>query len=259
MGRAFVYVGEQEALVRLHAGNFAKALNCAAHVEEAGFCGKCFSCKAFNNGNHPDVFYVTGSKQKGIGVQDVREQIILPMAVKPFSHKYRIFIVYNAENLTPAAQNALLKTIEEPAPYGVFLFAAPNTRNFLQTVISRCTVKKIAGNTEEIPISESGALAKYVADRIGEMDTYDAFMLYKRFESLAKDDLAEVLDLTYDLIGRGIAEKGEDLRERDEFLFNACAAVNKAKQVLAKNGNTQLTVELMLYEILNVKEVSARC
>ena len=143
MSHAYIWEAE-------NAHEFAKGLNCLNN--EILGCTQCISCKVFESGNHPDTIYVTGTKPSSIGVDDVREQIILPMATKPFRYKYKVFIVENAETLTPQAQNALLKTIEEPAPYGVFLFVCKHVHNFLPTLMSRC-VRKRGGNKEITAIS----------------------------------------------------------------------------------------------------------
>ncbi|MDR1914029.1 MAG: DNA polymerase III subunit delta [Clostridiales bacterium] len=100
-------------------------------------CGTCVSCRAFESGNHPDIIYVTTTK-KSIGVDEIREQVTHAMLTRPYKYKYKIFIIDNADTMTTQAQNALLKTIEEPAEYGLFLLLSENLSVFLPTVLSRC-------------------------------------------------------------------------------------------------------------------------
>ncbi|MDR3240140.1 MAG: DNA polymerase III subunit delta' [Clostridiales bacterium] len=119
----------------------AQTLQCEAGETDA--CGHCVSCRTFASGNHPDVHYIAAAKTKSIGVDDVRGQIIHRMETKPYRYPYKIFIMDAADTMTPAAQNALLKVIEEPAPYGVFLFLSQNLNAFLPTILSRCAVFKL--------------------------------------------------------------------------------------------------------------------
>ncbi|MCL2197928.1 MAG: hypothetical protein FWB80_03295 [Defluviitaleaceae bacterium] len=220
-----LFEGEDIATVRKHALSHAKKLNC----ESESACGQCLSCRTFESGNHPDTFFVKGTKAQ-IGVEDAREQIIMPVAVKPFKYRYKIFIIEG--NITPQAQNALLKTIEEPAPYGVFLFLAKNTFGFLPTILSRCIVKKIRGG-DFVAVS---TLAEEIAASVKNADIPKAFGLYKKIEPLSKEELNEFLDALYVLYGH----------QRN---FDAVDAITKTKQIISQNGNLQLAIELMLLKM----------
>jgi DNA polymerase-3 subunit delta' len=228
---AFIFAGENFSEVRNRAFNFAKKIHC----ESNEICGTCLSCRTFDSGNHPDTIFVKGTKQTGIGVDDVREQIIYPMAIKPFKYPHKIFIV--EETLTPAAQNALLKTIEEPAPYGVFLFLSQNTHGFLPTVLSRCVVKKFSHENEN---SSFEALAQEIAHEIQGADIPAAFALYKKIEMLEKNALQEFLNSLYIFFG-----KIENIQKK----ISATDAISHAKKILSQNGNTQLAIELMLLNL----------
>ena len=72
------------------------------------------------SGNQPDVIWVTREKAS-LGVDEIREQLCNTMDIKPFSSPYKIYLVPEAEKMTEAAQNALLKTIEEPPEYGIVI------------------------------------------------------------------------------------------------------------------------------------------
>lgn len=222
-----LFEGEDLTAVRKHALHHAKKLNC----ESGNACGCCLSCRVFDSGNHPDTFFVKGTKAAGIGVEDAREQIVLPVAVKPFKYKYKIFIIEG--NITPQAQNALLKTIEEPAPYGVFLFLAKNTFGFLPTILSRCIVKKIRGGD----FAATSVLAEEISAGVERMDIPQRFALFKKVEPLSKEELNEFLDALYVIYGR-------------QQKFDAVDAIVKAKQVISQNGNLQLAMELMFLKLI---------
>ena len=141
VGHAYIFEGARGAGKTLLAKAFAKALQCEAGTETA--CGECMSCRQFDSGNQPDVLYPAPTKTKALGVDDVREQINHAAETKPYMHRYKIFIVEDAGALSPAAQNALLKTLEEPPSYVVFLLLAENTGQLLPTILSRCVTFKL--------------------------------------------------------------------------------------------------------------------
>ena len=101
------------------------------------------SCKQVMSGNHPDLIYVTHEKPGSIGVDDVREQINDTIMIRPYSSYYKIYIVDEAEKMTVQAQNALLKTIEEPPSYAVIILITTNQEAFLPTILSRCVQMKL--------------------------------------------------------------------------------------------------------------------
>jgi DNA polymerase-3 subunit delta' len=115
---------------------FAAALQCEKKGVEA--CGVCHSCKQAASHNQPDIIYVQHDKPNTIGVDDIRLQINRDIVVKPYASPYKIYIVDEAEKMNVQAQNALLKTIEEPPAYGVILLLTSNADSFLPTILSRC-------------------------------------------------------------------------------------------------------------------------
>ncbi|MDR1558527.1 MAG: DNA polymerase III subunit delta' [Clostridiales bacterium] len=146
VSHAYVFDGQAGMGKSTLAKALAKTLQCEAGGTDA--CGSCVSCRTFESGNHPDIFNVITDK-KSIGVDDIRDQVIKPMETRPYRYRYKIFIIGGADTMTMAAQNALLKTIEEPAPYGLFLLLSENYNAFLPTVISRCVVFRLKPLSEE--------------------------------------------------------------------------------------------------------------
>ena len=100
----------------------------------------CRSCHQMDTGNQPDVKWLTHEKPATISVDDIRTQINSDMAIKPYSSKYKIYIVDEAEKMNEQAQNALLKTIEEPPSYGIIMLLTNNLESMLPTILSRCIV-----------------------------------------------------------------------------------------------------------------------
>ena len=250
MSHAYIFEGEDVATTKGFALNFAKGLNCTSAPNEE-FCDECLSCRTFDSGNHPDTIYVSGTKQKGIGVDDVRDQVLMPMAHKPFRYKYKIFIMEKAETFTPAAQNALLKTIEEPAPYGVFLFIAGNITGFLPTVLSRCAVKRVQDGIVVSAATVDPALinfAEKISAELSQADIFKAFQIYKQFEPYkeSKDNLQEILNQLYVIYSKKITDAAASGVLPQSVWLDAAKSITKTKQILKQNGNTQLAIELML-------------
>lgn len=146
---------------------FAETLQCEKGGTEP--CGSCHSCVQAQSGNHPDIIHLMHEKPNSISVDDVRTQIVNDVLIKPYSGKYKIYIVPDAEKMTAAAQNALLKTIEEPPAYAVILLLANNASALLPTILSRCVmlslkpvaddkVKQYLMEHVQVPDYEAGCL-----------------------------------------------------------------------------------------------------
>lgn len=115
---------------------FAMTLQCEKHGVEP--CMECPSCKKAQSQNHPDIIYVKHEKPNTISIDEIREQLINDVMIKPYSSPYKIYIIDEAQKLTLQAQNALLKTIEEPPAYAVVMLLADNPDALLPTISSRC-------------------------------------------------------------------------------------------------------------------------
>ena len=136
VGHAYIFGGDEGSGRSTLAYCFAKALQCESGESQS--CDSCKSCKQADSGNHPDIIYVTHEKPALISVEEIREQVVDSMQIKPYSSKYKIYIIKDAEKMNENAQNALLKTIEEPPEYGIIILIASDLEKLLPTVRSRC-------------------------------------------------------------------------------------------------------------------------
>ena len=157
ISHAYILNGEEGAGKRLLAHLFSMTLQC--EKKEASPCGECRSCKQTEGHNQPDVIWVTHEKPASIGVEDVRGQVVGDMQIKPYSSPYKIYIIDEAEKLTVQAQNALLKTIEEPPAYGIVIFLTTNKDSFLPTILSRCVVLDLRPAANE-------AIMRYLMEQV---------------------------------------------------------------------------------------------
>lgn len=142
VSHAYIFNGPEHSGKRMLAEAFAMTLQCANVEKGIPFdqvepCMECRSCKQAANKNQPDILYVTHEKSQ-LAVGDIRKQINQDIDIKPYSSKYKVYIVDEAEKMNIPAQNALLKTIEEPPAYAVILLLTQNADAFLPTIRSRC-------------------------------------------------------------------------------------------------------------------------
>ena len=138
VSHAYIINGERSSGKEFVAKIFAKTLQCEKGGTEA--CDECHSCKQAQSGNQPDIIYISHEKPNTISVEDIRAQINNDIVIKPYSSPRKVYIMNEGEKMTPQAQNALLKTLEEPPEYAVILILTTNVDSLLPTVLSRCVV-----------------------------------------------------------------------------------------------------------------------
>lgn len=230
VSHAYILTGEAGMGRKSLANAFAMTLLCENVMSEP--CMECHACKQVLSHNHPDLIYVTHEKPASIGVDDIREQINDTIMIRPYSSYYKIYIVDEAEKMTVQAQNALLKTIEEPPAYVVILLLTTNQDAFLPTILSRCVQLKLK------PLKDSevkGYLIQSLGVSEDQADVYSAFargnlgkaihlasseefqILYRRMLQLLKHvkraDISELLEFI-----RRLKEDGLDIYECLDFM-----------------------------------------
>lgn len=136
VSHAYILNGPADSGKRMIADAFAMSLQCEKKGTDA--CGECLSCKQAMNRNHIDIIHVSHEKPNLISVDDIREQVRDDVYIKPAVSPYKIYIIDEAEKMNEQAQNALLKTIEEPPAYVIIMLLTTNAESFLQTIRSRC-------------------------------------------------------------------------------------------------------------------------
>ena len=132
---AWLFAGPSGSGKRPAATAMAAALNCA--VEPNIGCGQCSSCLRIARHRHPDVHHVVPEGPL-IPVATIREQVIPEAYRSPFEGRRKVFVIEEAERMNPEAQNALLKTLEEPQPDTIFILISDRSEELLDTVRSRC-------------------------------------------------------------------------------------------------------------------------
>lgn len=138
ISHAYIIEGERYSGKEFIAKVFAAAVQCEKGMGDP--CMECHSCKQAANMCHPDIIKVMHEKPNSIGVDDIRIQVANDVVIKPYSGPKKIYIINEGEKMTAAAQNALLKTLEEPPSYTVIFILTTNLDALLPTILSRCVV-----------------------------------------------------------------------------------------------------------------------
>lgn len=140
-------VGKSRLALRL-----AQALNCETGGPDP--CLQCRTCKRIERGNHPDVRIAgmasqtvglkpeEAARQRDLKIDTVRDWLA-DINLRPYEARRRVFILHDAERLTEAASNAMLKTLEEPPPYATLILVAHTAGELLPTIVSRCQPLKL--------------------------------------------------------------------------------------------------------------------
>ena len=141
VSHAYILNGERGSGKKMLANLFATTLLCEEQGPDP--CNACHSCHQAESGNHPDIIRVTHEKPNTISVEDIRRQVNEDIQIRPYQGPYKIYIIAEADLMTVQAQNALLKTIEEPPAYAVIFLLTENAEALLPTITSRCVMLKL--------------------------------------------------------------------------------------------------------------------
>ena len=165
VSHAYILDGPDMSGKKMIADAFSMTLECEKKGTEP--CMECHSCKQALGKNQPDIIYLQHEKPNTISVDDIRSQINNDIGVKPYSSPYKVYIVDEAEKMNVQAQNALLKTIEEPPAYAVILLLTNNAEIFLPTILSRCvrlSLKAVPDEKIKAYLMENYEVPDYKAD-----------------------------------------------------------------------------------------------
>lgn len=281
---AYIFAGPEGIGKSALASAFAQGVLCKAKTDRP--CGVCDACRRFLTGVHPD-YKVIESKKSSIGIDAVRE-VIEDININPYMSDYKVYIIKNGENMTVQAQNALLKTLEDPPGYAVIIILASNIEKLLPTVVSRCLVYELkpvsTGKIEDFLLKkynnisheqahEAAMLSEGIIGKAldvfnddslkslsqGAIDVllglmakgWDAFLDCEAFLFEHKDDADVVLDRWLDYAEEMACKKGLSQIEVFEWL-DIAEKIIAAKQILKRNANYQLSMDILLLDILEV-------
>ncbi|MBQ7573589.1 MAG: hypothetical protein IJT23_04965 [Clostridia bacterium] len=183
---------------------FAMALTC--ENTDTAPCNTCHVCHESSVGTNPDIIMVEKpSDRKSIGVDPIRD-LTADVIIKPFHGLRKVYIIREGDLLTAEAQNALLKTLEEPPSYAVFIIITTNRNLMLQTVLSRATVVFF-------PPVKDGVIRNYLDEHYPEAQNKE--MLVK--------------------LAGGIPKEIDNMMEDEQFYVTRREAAGKLPLLLTKN------------------------
>lgn len=175
---AYLFTGPDSVGKRTLALAFAQALNCTHPDENLRPCGECRSCRLFHSGNHPDLIFAEhDSTTDALKIEAIRT-VTRALSIRPYEGRYRVAIFEDFDQAQPRAQDALLKTLEEPPQAAIMLLTAKSTGALLPTITSRSQVLTLSGVPHELlrdtlqtrfnaPANQASLLASLSGGRIG--------------------------------------------------------------------------------------------
>ena len=206
IGHAYLFCGTRGTGKTTIAKIFAKAVNCE-HPVEGSPCGECPSCRAIAAGSSMNVIEIDAASNNGVdNIREIREEV----AYSPTEGKYKVYIIDEVHMLSIGAFNALLKTLEEPPSYVIFILATTEAHKIPITILSRCqrydfkriTIDTIAARLSELMEAEQveaeEKAIRYIA-KAGDGSMRDALSLLDQCiafylgEKLTYDHVLEVL------------------------------------------------------------------
>ena len=164
VSHAYLFCGTRGTGKTSTAKILAKAVNCE-HPVNGNPCNCCFACTSIDSGNATDVLEIDAASNNGVDdIRDLRDEVVYP----PSLLKKRVYIIDEVHMLSTGAFNALLKTLEEPPEYIVFILATTELNKLPATIISRCIRFDFSRLSEEVIAQRVNYVAEQEQIRLGE-------------------------------------------------------------------------------------------
>ena len=244
IGHAYLFCGTRGTGKTTIAKILAKAVNCE-HPVDGNPCGECAACKAIAAGNSVNVVEIDAASNNGVdNIREIRDEV----QYSPADGKYRVYIIDEVHMLSTGAFNALLKTLEEPPAYVIFILATTEVHKIPVTVLSRCQrydFRRIDGGTITARLAEMAAAEgidteekalRYVAKK-GDGSMRDAISLFDQCVAFYYDQ-----KLTYDRVLEVLGAVDNEVFSR---LLRAVA-----------DGNTTDSIHMIEELVLQGRELS---
>ena len=246
ISHAYLFCGTRGTGKTSVAKVFAQSINCE-HPVNGNPCGKCATCKALNETNNMDVLEIDAASNNRVDeIRELREKVKYP----PVNGKYKVYIIDEVHMLTDSAFNALLKTLEEPPHYVVFILATTEVQKLPATILSRCLRFdfKLVSNAE---------LEKHLAkvfDASGVTYESEALALLARLGEGSVRDTLSVADMVVAYTNKKVTYKG---------VLDCVGAIDKTQlfalgeDILRKNSETILPkIDEIVKQGKNVTQVA---
>lgn len=232
VAHAYIFDGEKGMGKKTLASVFVKALQCEEPLEsreDTEPCGKCHSCIMADSGSHPDIVTVTHEKPNSIGVDEIREQVVNDVLIRPYSGGRKVYIIPDAHLMTVQAQNALLKTLEEPPGYAVIILLPDNKDMLLPTLISRSVclpmravkdeeIAKFLREKKGTPEYETETLVSFAQGNLGKAELLSESEEFKELWEEVRHLLTDIRRMS-DVDVSAAASKAQERKDwKDDYL-----------------------------------------
>ena len=265
ISHAYIINGEKSSGKEFIAKIFAMALQCEQEGVEP--CNECRSCKQALSKNQPDIIYVSHEKPNTISVDDIRAQVNNDVAIKPYSSKYKVYIINEAEKMTTQAQNAILKTLEEPPAYAVILLLVSNMNSLLPTILSRCVtlnmkpvrdelVRKYLMEELQVPDYKANVCVGFARGNVGKAKLLASSEEFENIKAEALSLLKYIKEMEMQEIVAAIKKINEYKLEIQDY-FDIIAIWYR--DVLLFKATMDANQLIFRDEIQTLRKIAARC
>jgi DNA polymerase III subunit delta' len=237
VSHAYLFFGPDGIGKKLMALEFGKVLNCTLKEDSnIGQCD-CLSCKKIEKEIHPDVFLVEYKGVKDIKVDQIREEVEERLFFRPFEGRFKVAIVDESHRMNPSAQNAFLKTLEEPPPDSVIVLITSQPQVLLPTIRSRCQSLEFKPLSQEVIFEE-----------------------VKRRTNLSLDEAAIVSRLSGGSLGKALDLDKELLSQRKEIIMklsninpnHASEVLSFAESILKNSSSGDVEKLMLVFDIISL-------
>jgi len=247
ISHAYLFTGSRGVGKTSTARILAKSLNCL-NPHEVDPCNTCQNCSEITTGRSIDVLEIDGASNRGIDqIRDLRENVKYP----PANSRYRIFIIDEVHMLTKEAFNALLKTLEEPPPQVIFIFATTEPLKIPATILSRCQ----RYDFHRIPLTEITKHLAMIAQKEGIVIDDDILLLIAKKAEGAMRDAESLLDQLFAFSGKVVkledAQKILSLIDFELYISLGSEILNNNKSKLLQLAGKIIDEGINLAEFLS--------
>ena len=256
IAHAYMFSGTRGTGKTTAAKIFARAVNCL-NPKDGEPCNECESCKSILNDSTVDIFEIDAASNNSVDdVREIRESV----KYTPANSKYKVYIIDEAHMLSKGASNALLKTIEEPPEYVVFIFATTEPNKMIPTVLSRCQ----RFDFKRITVEEMKERMRYICSKEGVEVEEDALSVIARNSQGALRDALSILDrcilfgdkhLKYEDVVEilGIVNIDEIFGLADDIItHNVAAALKKIDSFISSGKDIEILSSELLEHMRNL-------
>lgn len=202
ISNAYIFNGAKGCGKMTAARIFAAGINCTNKTDKP--CGLCNSCKKTALGANPDILYIK-PMGNSIKIEQIRE-LISTISKKPYENLYRVIIIENGDKMGHEAQDAFLKTLEEPEGNNVFIILTENFNTLHQTIISRCQLFNFQGVSKNIMRDYITKKYNYTGDEVGFAIEKSSGIIGRAIEILEKGEALSD-EVYYDMLSRLLTKK----------------------------------------------------